>query len=506
MLKKLALTLSATALLLSPVVTEKANAATSVAYAPEVNVQIYSGSTFSIGTAGFYQLENLQTREKAFLQPNASLSITKSSTGFVASLNNIKFVSSTGFRLQELEGGGQIHTFSRDTTIYRSASTASTVYGTAKTGEAVEHLGVHLTPTNDKWFNVRTASGITGWVSRSTTYEPIPAPAPAIPLLTVNAKKYRGSLNIDASGKVINRLGMEDYLKGVVPNEMPASWLPEALKSQAIVARSYALHAGTMQSNTTSQVYGGYNTEDTRTSAAVDATNGIVVKYNGNPIQTFFFSTSGGKTANVSDVWNSNQAYFPYLVSVESPDEASPYNTWTEYLSSRKILSNFGYGPNTVLYDIQLHKPGQNGEVRGATLVTSEGTKSFGVTSPLNELEIRKYFKTDNNYLRSNWFDITEQKTYNVQSANGITAQFGVNGQIVQLAGTTTAITTANVNIQTASSVLSKPSDPATILANGKGYGHRIGMSQYGAQAMAKKGSSGVDIVKHYFPGTTVSK
>jgi stage II sporulation protein D len=506
MFKKFALTLSATALLLSPVVTEKAGAATSVAYSSPINVQIYSGSNFTIGTAGFYELQNLQTGEKAFLQPNAPLTIAKSGTGFIASLNDIKFVSSTGFRIQELVGGGKIHTFSSNTPIYRSASTASTVYGTAKTGEAVEHIGVHLTPTNEKWFNVKTASGITGWVSRSTTYEPSTAPAPAVSLLTVNGKKYRGSLNIDATGKVINNLDMENYLKGVVPEEMPAYWLPEALKAQAIVARSYALHAKTLQNNTTSQVYGGYTSEDSRSSAAIDATNGIVVKYNGNPVQTFFFSTSGGKTANVSDVWNSNQASFPYLVTVDSPDEESPYNTWTEHLSSRKILSNFGYGPNTVLYDIQLHKPGQHGEVRGATLVTSEGTKSFGVTSPLNELQIRKYFKTDSNYLKSNWFDITEQKTYKVQGVSAITSQFGVSGQLVQLAASTSAINSSTVNIQTASGVISKASDPATINANGKGYGHRIGMSQYGAQAMAKKGVSGVNIVKHYFPGTTVSK
>jgi stage II sporulation protein D len=503
MFKKIALTLSATALLLSPVVTEKAAAATSVEYSSPVKVQIYTGSNFTIGQAGFYELQNLQTGEKAYLQPNATLSIAKSGTSFIASLNNLKFVSSKGFRLQELVGGGKIHSFSSNTNIYSSASTGSTLYTTAKKGEVVEHLGVHTTPEGAIWFNVKTASGVTGWVTRNTTYPESVAPT-TLPLVTVNGKKYRGSLEIDASGKVINNLGMENYLKGVVPNEMPASWEPKALEAQAIVARSFALKAGsTLSSGTMSQVYRGYSSEVPRSSAAVDATSGIVVKYNGVPVQTFFFSTSGGKTANVSDVWNSSQTSFPYLVSVDSPGEASPYNSWNEHLTAKKILNNFGYGPDTVLYDIQLYKPGQNGEVRGATLVTSEGTKSF---SNLNELDIRKRFQTDNNILRSNWFDLSLQKTYKVQGTSGVTSQFGVSGQLVQLNGKTASINTSNVNIQTPSGVISKAADPATIIANGKGWGHRIGMSQYGAQAMAKKGISGIDIVKHYFPGTTVSK
>lgn len=502
MLKKLAVTLSAATLFLSPINFDKVNAATSVTYTSPVKVQVYSNTSFTLYNSGFYVLQNLQTGEKAFLQPNASLNFTKSGTSLIATLSNLKFTSTTGFRLQELVGGGMIHTFSSNTNIYKSASTASTVAGVAKKGESVEHFGVHTASNGDKWFNIKTASGITGWVSRNSTYEPFTAPT--LSLATVNGRKYRGSLQIDVNGKVINNLDMENYLKGVVPNEMPASWEPKALEAQAIVARSFALKSGsTLSSGTMSQVYRGYSSEASRSSAAVDATKGIVVKYNGNPVQTFFFSTSGGRTANVSDVWNSSQSSFPYLVSVASPDEESPYNSWTEDLTARKILSNFGYGSDTVLYDIQLYKPGQNGEVRGATLVTSEGTKSF---SNLNELDIRKYFQTDNNLLRSNWFDLTLEKTYNVQTTSGVTSQFGIRGQFVQLNGNTASVSTSDVSIQTASGVISKPSDPATITAKGKGWGHRIGMSQYGAQAMAKKGVSGVDIVKHYFPGTTVSK
>ncbi|WP_416729646.1 SpoIID/LytB domain-containing protein [Fictibacillus sp. JL2B1089] len=502
MLKKFGLTLSVTAIILFPLSTQGAGASSPASYPSPVQVQIYNDTSFIVYNGGLYELQNLQTGEKVFLQPNTNVSFNKNGTSLVSTLNNLKFSSNKGFRLQEIIGGNQIHNFSSDTKIHKSASHLSNVATTAKKGESVEHIGIHTATNGDKWFKVKNARGIIGWVSRSSTYEPIEAPS--FSTITVNGKKYRGSLMIDANGKVINHLDMENYLKGVVPNEMPASWEPNALEAQAIVARSFALKAGnTLSSGTMSQVYRGYSSETSRSSAAVDATTGIVVRYGGKPVQTFFFSTSGGKTANVSDVWNSSQSAFPYLVSVESPDETSPYNSWTEKLSARRILNNFGYGSDTVLFDVKLYKPGQNGEVRGATLITSEGTKSF---SNLNELDIRKYFQTDKNLLRSNWFDLNLQKTYNVQNTNEVTSQFGIKGQLVQLNGKTNSISTSLVNIQTTNGIISQHSDPATITATGKGWGHRIGMSQYGAQAMAKKGVSGINIVKHYFPGTTVSK
>ena len=84
-----------------------------------------------------------------------------------------------------------------------------------------------------------------------------------------------------------------------------------------------------LSSSVSSQVYKGFSSEDSRTNAAVNETAGVYVKYKGKPIQTFFFSTSGGKTANVGDVWNSNQSSFPYLVSVEDPYETSKFSTWS---------------------------------------------------------------------------------------------------------------------------------------------------------------------------------
>jgi stage II sporulation protein D len=145
---------------------------------------------------------------------------------------------------------------------------------------------------------------------------------------------YRGSVQFDVvSGKLraINFVGLEQYLYGVVPSEMPFTWAPEALKAQAVVARSYALAtrrtgAFDLYPDTRSQVYLGIEHEKPSTTAAVDATAGQVVLYQGEVAKTFFFSTSGGRTASAEDVWGEA---VPYLVSVPDPyDSISPHHTW----------------------------------------------------------------------------------------------------------------------------------------------------------------------------------
>ena len=134
--------------------------------------------------------------------------------------------------------------------------------------------------------------------------------------------------------RVVNTVGLEQYLWGVVPSEMPDTWPAEALKSQAIVARTYALthlQNGSgdfdVYPDTRSQVYGGISAESAPRDDAVNGTAGQVVLYKGELAETFFFSSSGGRTANVQDVWGSKPT--PYLVSVPDPyDTLSPYHDW----------------------------------------------------------------------------------------------------------------------------------------------------------------------------------
>jgi stage II sporulation protein D len=155
-------------------------------------------------------------------------------------------------------------------------------------------------------------------------------------VLRLDAKPYRGQLEVAVERgrlRAINHVGLEAYLYGVVPDEMPHTWHPEALKAQAVVARSYALAvrrsggAFDLYDDVRSQVYNGITAEETPSNAAVDATAGQVLLYDGAVARTFFFSTSGGRTASVADVWGG--APIPYLVSVEDPyDAASPHHRW----------------------------------------------------------------------------------------------------------------------------------------------------------------------------------
>ncbi|KXG08982.1 Amidase enhancer [Anoxybacillus sp. P3H1B] len=418
-----------------------------VSYPNPVNVLLYQGSSVSITINGNYQLFNKQKGTITPLSNNTTLTVKYTLNGVTITNGSTLDSSTLGFTIQETQG----------------------VY--------------------------------------------------ALSLLKINNTLYRGSADItikNNSLQVINIVDMEDYLKGVVPNEMPASWPKEALKAQAIAARSYAeATKSTLTTNPNSQVYSGYSSEDARTNAAVTETQGLYVKYNGKVIQAFFHSTSGGKTANVGDVWNSNQSLYPYLSTVDDPYESSPYSTWSFTFSPNTILKSFGFtDSSTILYDISIQKKGANGEVGGVTIVTSSGTKTISG----NESTIRSLFPLNDsryyNKLLSNWFAITVNKNSGglyVQTTSNKTAIAQINGQRVQTnSGSLIISNPENIRVQTSTGITSLPptgtGGVSSIVVNGKGWGHRIGMSQYGAKSLAERGWTATQILQHYFKGTTVSK
>jgi stage II sporulation protein D len=155
--------------------------------------------------------------------------------------------------------------------------------------------------------------------------------------LVTGGRRYRGTLTFapDPLGgiDVINALALDDYVRGVVAWESPSSWPAEALKAQAVAARTYAItthRSGSFDqyADTRSQMYGGVTAETRATDAAVAATRGQVVTYGGRPVTTYFFSTSGGQTEDIEDsvLGGSPQ---PWLKSVEDPyDSVSPRHRW----------------------------------------------------------------------------------------------------------------------------------------------------------------------------------
>ncbi len=153
--------------------------------------------------------------------------------------------------------------------------------------------------------------------------------------LAVDGHAYRGKLVLSLDGKLVNVVdvvGLESYVKGVVPSEMPSNWATQALEAQAVAARSYALanlakgKPFDLYGDERSQMYGGVAAESPPASAAVDATKGQVVLYADKVADTLYFSTSGGRTASALESTGVN---VPYLVPVADPyDTLSPYHDW----------------------------------------------------------------------------------------------------------------------------------------------------------------------------------
>jgi stage II sporulation protein D len=168
-------------------------------------------------------------------------------------------------------------------------------------------------------------------------------------VLSLDGAGYRGALVVrgrPGSLQVVNELPLERYLRGVVPWEMPHRWPAEALRAQAVAARSYALAtlkhgaAFDLYADTRDQVYGGIRAETRETNLAVGATAGQVLTWDDRPALTYYFSTSGGRTAAAGDSlpWAPR---VPYLVSVEDPyDGASPHHTWGPIAFGAKKLAS----------------------------------------------------------------------------------------------------------------------------------------------------------------------
>jgi stage II sporulation protein D len=224
------------------------------------------------------------------------------------------------------------------------------------------------------------------------TFRPRGAP------LELDGKPYRGQLVVGVDrGKLraIDNVGLEQYLWGVVPDEVPHHWPDEALRAQAVVARSYALAVRKsgdfdLYDDVRSQVYNGISAEETETTAAVSATAGQVLLYEGRVATTFFFSTSGGRTASMADVWGAD---VPYLVSVPDPyDTTSPLHTWGPVaFTAARVAKALGL-KDTALLDARTRL---NGSARVAELI---GVGALGEARATGT-EIRQRLG-----LRSTWF------------------------------------------------------------------------------------------------------
>jgi stage II sporulation protein D len=212
--------------------------------------------------------------------------------------------------------------------------------------------------------------------------------AAGTPAFTLSGKgTYRGSLEVRPSGsglQAIDVVEIEDYVRGVVAKESPASWPLEALKAQAVAARSYGLSTGIrggsfdLYDDTRSQAYGGVGAETAKTDQAVSATRLQVVMYGGRIAQTFFFSTSGGHTENNEfSSLGFGQPPVPYLRGVDDPYEAgagSPYEHWKRRFSVSRISSALrSIGLRGKLKNVLVTQRGSSPRIVHASLIGTGG-------------------------------------------------------------------------------------------------------------------------------------
>ena len=321
--------------------------------------------------------------------------------------------------------------------------------------------------------------------------------------LKVNGKPYRGQIELLPNGAnitVVNFLGLEEYLYGVVPLEMSTGWPIEALKTQAVCARTYAAkNAGKYMSqgfdvyNTTmSQVYGGVSVEKDDCTKAVDETRGVVVTYDGKLIDAVYFSTSIFHTFNVKDVWGSS---FEYLSGVDDSyqKEAKPEGyQWTASFTKDEVnalLNKKGIDIGDIK-DITVDSVSKEGAV---TSVTFKGEND---TYTVKNSNTRSIFG-----LKSQSYTIEKEGAQNkavVLSASGKTEveNIKVRGNSETLGSMTKIITNNGIKDFTFLG------NVTGFKINGSGYGHGLGMSQYGAKGMANSGFTFEEIIKHYYTGT----
>jgi stage II sporulation protein D len=200
----------------------------------------------------------------------------------------------------------------------------------------------------------------------------------------VYAGHYRGALEFRPSPfrglAVVNVASLDDYVKGVVPGEMPSSWSPAALQAQAVAARSYALATDAggpvfdQYPDTRSQVYKGADGEVASSNAAVDATAGQVLRYQGRIATTYFFSTSGGETEDVQNVFYGAQPE-PYLTGVDDPyDNISPKHRWNISLTTSSLKHRLGSLVRGKLRGVKIMQRGVSPRVVWASVVGSRGS------------------------------------------------------------------------------------------------------------------------------------
>lgn len=290
-------------------------------------------------------------------------------------------------------------------------------------------------------------------------------------------RNYRGEMEfrlLPEGITVVNELPLEEYLYGVLPREMPASWPVEAQKAQAVAARSYAVaKLGTYRSygfdvlaTQMSQVYGGYDSEHTNSTRAVNETRGQFVLYRAKPIEAFFHSSSGGFIEDSRDVWTEAREYLKGKADPYDRNEAH-YNWTVEYSQEqlvKRLTDRKGY----------YNRPGQPEKV----------------FSRVDDIEVLEKTSTGTRVKKIRITGLDAEKkpiSAEVSNADSVRVVLGLKSALFSIKKETDADKKLN-----------------RVTITGSGFGHGLGMSQYGAYGMAGKGYNYQDILKYYYINSEV--
>ena len=346
--------------------------------------------------------------------------------------------------------------------------------------------------------------------------------------------RYRGNMEVDIDkeqGKlnVINIIGIEEYLYGVLKKEISPSWPTEALKAQAIAARTFAIFnmnkyidkGYNICASTNSQAYGGVNHEDPLTNKAVDETRGIIMVYKGEPINAVYHSDSGGYTEDSENVWGS---FLPYLRSVKSKFEekvSPPHHTWSYSISEKDLTEKLQKQGHKIYSIVSIETVKKSETSRASELIFSADNNKI-INMKTNDF--RSLIGVD--LIRSTFFNIEvigkelnitedtedkkeiEDKEEQKESIEEILEQKKdwTIKELLELMKKNKEEREEEIEEKVLKAKIVKSNTPLTFLFSGSGNGHGVGMSQWGAYGMTLQGSRYQDILKYYYQGIDIIK
>ncbi len=336
--------------------------------------------------------------------------------------------------------------------------------------------------------------------------------------IDMGTRIYRGRMEIGRYQKstltAVNIVPLEEYLYSVVASEMPSTWNQEALKAQAVCARSYALVKAGYQGEsnakkgyklvdtTSSQVYKGYLAETSKSAAAVRATKGEMVCYDNQVVAAYFFSTSGGRTESSEAAWSVAK---PYLVSVTDIYETNPEKKpWLVSMTKKELSSRLSARGVSIgeVQDVKVTSYTDTGRVYALLISGTNGRTTLQESAIRTALGL---YSTDFHIVQSgSWPDLVT-----VTGAGGSKERRISDSYVLSAGGVTRASSAAEQYIVRGAEGLMNypqkaPSSKDMIVFAGMGYGHGVGMSQSGAQGMAEQGFTYKEIVEFYFKGAKV--